>query len=531
MDAPMEAELTIGSRAIDQFSRLSYSMWYALAEFVDNSTQSRSNYGHLIDEVLQSEGTLLTIAITHNRQTKEILIEDNSIGMTKEDLIAALKIAHPTRDSIGRSKYGMGMKTAACWIGRRWKIVTCEWDSGVEWTANIDVDAIAQHGAKVPLTSRTVSKTDHYTKIIISDLRRVIQTGTEETIKTYLGSMYMFDMRPDEHGKRHLKLTYNGEEIPPPDEMEWDTDPTGKPMRQELPQTSINEKSVSGWIGILRRGGRKYGGFSLFQNHRQIQGFPHAWKPKSIFGGIDDEGANNLIAQRLTGVLLLDSDFVASHTKDAILFQDNEESELEKFLLNQVKDYRDYALRRRNSVAGQAWSKEKVQDLVESMRNEFTSNEIKDAFNSAQLPPIEAIISSNQQRVKSLTSTDQIAKLEILPELTVIVSLQEVSEWEPYVTIASGAEAGIIHVIISGLHPYYRSLESSDAIEECIHQYIYDAVSEYRTSKLTARVSPDSVRRLKDNLLRARIHQAENATSEAQSRAETALLGDATARK
>src|SRR4029079_14850560 len=94
-----EAELSVGPRAIDAYSRLSYTMWFALAEFVDNSTQSRLNYGELIDEVLQAEGQPLTVDIIHNRQTKTITIQDNSIGMTRDDLVAALRVANPTTDS------------------------------------------------------------------------------------------------------------------------------------------------------------------------------------------------------------------------------------------------------------------------------------------------------------------------------------------------------------------------------------------------------------------------------------------------
>lgn len=144
----IETDLTIGPQAIDANSRLSYTMWYAFAEFIDNSTQSRLNYGSIIDDVLRQEGTPLIVQIDHNRMKRELTIEDNSIGMTKDDLIEALRIAQPTKDSRGRSKYGMGMKTAACWIGRKWQIVTCEWSSGEEWTADIDVQGIAYQGKK-----------------------------------------------------------------------------------------------------------------------------------------------------------------------------------------------------------------------------------------------------------------------------------------------------------------------------------------------------------------------------------------------
>lgn len=520
--AMLETDLSIGPRAIDHYSRLSYTMWFALAEFVDNSTQSRLNYASIIDDVLKQEGAPLTVNIIHNRMTKEITIEDNSIGMTKDDLIEALKIANATQDSKGRSKYGMGMKTAACWIGRKWRVITCEWGSGEEWTAEVDVDAIVSRGARVPLSMKRVDPSCHYTKVVISDLRRVIQKRTEETIKTYLGSMYMFDLRRDEQGNVSLKLTYNGEEILPPSEAEWDVDPAGQPMRRDLPRKEINGKAVSGWIGVLKKGGRKFGGFSLFQNRRQIQGFPNAWKPKSIFGGVDDEGANNLVTQRLTGVLLLDG-FTVSHTKDAILFQADEEEQLERYLVEQTKDYRDYAQRRRSGRT-EVWSKEKVRDLIESMRTEFTSNEIKDALSTSSLPPIETILANNQEQVRSLTTEDEIARFEVSSDLAVIVSVKQTSEWEPHLTIASGAQPGILHVIINGLHPYYQSLDSNDAIEECLHQFVYDAVAEYRTSKLHGRVNPDSVRRLKNDLLRARMIRIENAVAETQAKAEAELL-------
>lgn len=501
-------------------------MWFALAEFVDNSTQSALNYGGLVQDILQGEGCPLTVNIVHDRLNKTLTIEDNSIGMTKDDLKAAMRIAVPTADSRGRSKYGMGMKTSACWIGKRWEVITSEWDSGEEWTATVDVEAIAHRGAKVPLTMRKVEKSAHYTKIVITDMRRVVQKRSEEVIRTYLGSMYMFDLRRDAGGNQALKLTYNGDEIAAPDELDWDTDGSGVPYKRDLPVTEIEGKKFSGWIGVLRKGGRKFGGFSLFQNSRQIQGFPNAWKPKTIFGGVDDEGANNLVAQRLTGVLLLDG-FVVSHTKDAVLFEGEEEDKLEKFLVDQTKDYAEYAKKRRGKP-GQTWSKEKVRELVDSMKSEFTSTEIKDALTTAALPPPETIAANNQRQVKSLTADEEIARFDILPDLKVIVSVKEISEYEPYVTNSPGAEVGTLHVIINGLHPYYQSLQTNDAMEECIHQYLYDAIAEYKAGKLVSRVNPESVRRLKDTLLLAHVARKDNADSETVLQAESDLLnGDA----
>jgi Histidine kinase-, DNA gyrase B-, and HSP90-like ATPase len=524
MTQHFEAELTVGPKAIDAYSRLSYTMWFALAEFVDNSTQSRLNYGNLIDEVLRAEGSPLTVSIVHDRPNKTLTIEDNSIGMSRDDLVAALRIAHPTRDSRGRSKYGMGMKTAACWIGASWTVTTCELGSGEEWTASIDVDAIANHGAKVPLTVKTVSRDEHYTRITISGLRRVIQKRSEETIMDYLGSMYMFDLRPNRDGQIGLKLTYNGEEITPPEENDWDTDPSGALMKRDLPTLSIDGKTINGWIGVLRKGGRKYGGFSMFQNGRQIQGFPNAWKPNVIFGGVDDEGANNLVAQRLTGVLLLDG-FGVSHTKDKVLFDGDEEEALERYLVKETKAYAEYAKSRRGKGTGPKWSKEQVRELVDDLQKEFLSAEIKDALNNVVLPPAEAIAANNLQQRQSLTAEDEIGRFDILPDLKVVISLVETSSYEPHVTFVPGAELDVIHVIINGLHPYYQTLEAKDAIHECVQQYIFDAVAEFKAIKLNSRLNPDSVRMIKNQLLRARAEQMNNADTEIRAQAEDDLFG------
>lgn len=504
-----ETELEVGARSIDAYSRLSYSMWYALAEFIDNSTQSRTNYDSIVDEILKDEGQPLIVEIEHNRLKKELTIKDNSIGMTKDDLVQALRIAHPTKDSRGRSKYGMGLKTAACWIGKKWQIVTCEFGSGEEWTATVDVEAVAQHDKKIPLTLKRVGTDKHYTHIIISELHRNIQKRTEDIIRSYLGSMYRFDIASE-----RLKLVYNGEEVPPPGEYDVDTDPEGHTMRRVLPEKEINGKMVRGWVAVLRKGGRKFGGFSLFQEQRQIQGFPNAWKPRSIFGGVDDEGANNLISQRLTGLIELDG-FKVSHTKDAILFEGDEEEELEKFLDDFTKDYRDYAVKRRGKQ-GQPWTREKVRDLLEAMKKEFSSDEMKDAVNSSMLPPIDTILKNNQAQLATLTDADKITTIDVVSDLRVVVWLPEKSEYEPHLTIVTGADPGTIHVIINRLHPYFSSLESADAVDEAIRQYVYDAIAEYRVSKLTGKVNPDSVRRLKNDLLRVQVIRVENAAGAAQ---------------
>ena len=58
-----------------------------------------------------------------------------------------------------------------------------------------------------------------------------------------------------------------------------------------------------------------------------------------------------------------------------------------------------------------------------------------------------------------------------------------------------------------------------------LQQYIFDAVAEFKAGKLISRVNPDSVRSIKNNLLRARAQRLDNADTEVRAQAEAELFG------
>lgn len=501
-----DADFEVGPSAISAYSRLNYVMWYALAEFVDNSTQSRSNYGGIIDDVLGAEGAPLRVDITYDRQNRVLTVRDNSIGMTRDKLIAALKIARPTPDSRGRSKYGMGLKTAACWIGNKWSVTTCEWDSGEEWTATVDVPEVVAGNAKIPLTLRNVDKSHHYTEIKIWDLNRQIQKRTEETIMAYLGSMYRMDIRA-----KRLLLLFNGNPVLVPEERAIAKYDDGTEAKEPF-QTTIGGKPVHGWFAVLLDGGRKFGGFSLIQHDRQIRGYPDAWKPKSVFGGVEDEGSNTLVAQRLIGEIILDG-FDVSHTKDAILFRGTEEEELEKFLAEKTEKLKAFATSMRKGQRGTPWSRERVAELLEGMKQEFGSPELKDVVTEAVLPPLSVITDTNQKQIAALDSADMLWSLDVGAGITVRIFLQDRSANDPHLTIASDS-GNALNVVINQQHPYYLEIDSTERADELIRQYIYDAVAEFRVFQRIASQQPDAIRRFKDQLLRAKITRLQNQHSE-----------------
>jgi hypothetical protein len=507
-DIEVSADFEVGPSAIAAYSRLSYSMWYALAEFVDNSTQSRLNYEGVIGEVHAKEGTVLKVEINYDRERREITIRDNSIGMTRDDLINALKIAHPTVDSKGRSKYGMGMKTAACWIGAKWSVTTCEWSSGQEWTAQVDVNAIAGGATRIPLTPRTMDRDEHHTTIRIWDLHRVIQKRTEETIMTYLGAMYRMDIRA-----KKLLLLFNGNQVPLPEELDMARTDDGQEAKESF-ATAVGGKKVHGWFGVLRTGGRKYGGFSLIQNDRQITGYPDAWKPRSVFGGEDDEGGNSLVSQRLIGEILLDG-FDVSHTKDSILYRNTEEEELEKYLAEKTQRLKAFASSMRKGTKGTPWSPQRFKELLDGIKDEFGSAEVKDAVTTTLLPPL-SVIQDNIQRQAAAVKPEEVLLVVNVGSLMVKVCLQDRTENDTHLTICPNAQGDELMVIINQQHPYYGEIDSAERADELVRQYIYDGVAEYFVRRKTSRQEPDAIRKFKDQLLRAKLTWLHNRNADTQ---------------
>src|SRR3712207_4091131 len=102
---------------------MSYKTWYAIGEFVDNTTQ---NYFTHAAEIKAAEGqdAALTIDIVYDQREDTLSVTDNANGMELEELTRAVRLNRPPADTSGRSEFGMGLKMAAIWLGKRWRIVT-----------------------------------------------------------------------------------------------------------------------------------------------------------------------------------------------------------------------------------------------------------------------------------------------------------------------------------------------------------------------------------------------------------------------
>jgi hypothetical protein len=285
----------IENNIISSYKRLSYQPWYAFAEFVDNSTQSFIDNEELLNELFAETGEKLSIIINYDKVGDIITISDNSIGMNEEDLSRAFRLGQPPLNPGGRSRYGLGMKTAACWFGNKWSVRTKKLGSTEEYTVNIDVDSIAKELGEVNLDiqKQASSSNQHYSVITITDLNRKFAGMTLWKIKNYLSSIYRFDLQEG------VEILWNNEPLKWVGyENELHVTLDGVKFHKEF-GFEINGKPVKAWVGVLGKGfgSRKKAGFSIIQNKRVIE---NSYKPISIFGE-QEEGGNDLVNQRVVG--------------------------------------------------------------------------------------------------------------------------------------------------------------------------------------------------------------------------------------
>src|SRR5450759_915003 len=172
-------QLGLGLNVIRSYKRLAYKEWYALAEFVDNSTQSYFNDKEALDPAFALEGAGLEVRVVYDAAEGVLRITDNAMGMSEAEMEAALTVGMVPANNSGRSQYGMGLKTAACWFGDKWTIRTKKLGETVERTVEVDVEAVADGNDELPTRVKENRDADaHYTVLEICCLHRKMQGRT-----------------------------------------------------------------------------------------------------------------------------------------------------------------------------------------------------------------------------------------------------------------------------------------------------------------------------------------------------------------
>jgi len=345
-------DITPPNRIYGTFSRLNYKPWYAIAEFVDNSTQ---NFFTNSQRIADAEGSaLLDIEISYSTSTNELRIIDNANGMNIEELTRALKLSTPPPDTSGRSEFGMGLKTAACWFGKVWTVRTSRLGDSNEYIVEFDVEKIGSDDDNnhIEVSVKTVEANSHYTELTIFELHSPLVGRQIQKIKSMLSSMYRSDIE-----KGTVDIRWNGDQLTynSPELYEMEREDGEKYVLREYLDFYVTDPTnpdkevihhVTGWFGVLKTMSQSLNGFALLRRGRLILGLPNeGWRPHELMGQV-----GSLEWKRLVGELHVDS-FPVAITKDNFPWDGGLEENLIEMLIPLCNGYKAIARDLRTRVS------------------------------------------------------------------------------------------------------------------------------------------------------------------------------------
>ncbi|MDG0889247.1 ATP-binding protein [Paracholeplasma manati] len=347
------------------YKRISYEAWTALAEFVDNSTQSY--YDHKIELQETKYWKYLSIEIEYIENSlsgDELVIKDNAFGMEYLDFQRAIILDRPPMKTSGRNEFGMGLKAAACWFGNLWSVETTALGSNMLYKAEIDIESLIKYkNEEIDVEEKEVNRKEHYTIIRIKKLNKKIKgKRIEKKIHELLSSIYRVDLRSGE-----VKIFYNGIELEFP-EISPHIDKDGKIWKKDisfsLPYREDELLNVKGFIGIRIPGSPKNAGYTLIRRGRVIVGGPEKnYRPSEIFGL-----SNSYRYQRLYGELEMDN-WPVTQAKDAFDWSNEDlEAQFIERLNELSEDFKNEAeeIRVREKVS--------ISEVVSTLKESFQDN-------------------------------------------------------------------------------------------------------------------------------------------------------------
>ena len=489
-------KVSIGPEIIRSYKRLSYTAWHAIAEFVDNSIQSYLNNRGQLESLYEESRQRLTVRITYTQTDGgRLVISDNAMGMSQEELNNALRIGRIPEITSGLSEFGMGLKTAACWFGNRWDLKTKKLDLTEGQSIVFDVEEVASGNLDLQHSTFPAPTDGHYTTITIRDLNRFLHGAGIARVKRFLSSMYRVKIK-----EKSLALSFNGEWL------KWSSPidngnvhvSQGEVCVKDF-EFDINEKKVRGSIAILEKGSRQDAGLTMIRRGRVVKGWPESWRPQTIYGQF--EGSNDLVNQRLVGEVNLD-EFGVSHTKDDILWDGDEEALVESELANVSESFVNIARSyRRRGVRGSFPSNSVIRSALNVLDEEITSPRFRNIVATNGSVPLEAYEAVAQSLYPSIRGVNPNAVYK-LPGLTLNVYLsEETSERNPYLGIEI-SPADVLNVVINMKHPHVRDLSGRLGVLNHLKACTYEGVAQWKVRQSWNEDKPELIRVIKDALLR-----------------------------
>lgn len=205
-------DMTPSTNIYGTFANYNYKMATAIPEFIDNSVASfRQNIKHYTDKNEKS------ISIIFDEENKRLIIRDTAFGIKRSDLPRALRLKSEPKDRTGLNEFGMGLKTAAFWMGDKLTIITKSpfEKTGYEVTASLEAlnDGVS---TVQPIESNAYKEKwniNNGTVITIDNVSRSMTLSETKKIIEKLASKYRRDILNNGISFRAFRITNHGKLI------------------------------------------------------------------------------------------------------------------------------------------------------------------------------------------------------------------------------------------------------------------------------------------------------------------------------
>ena len=461
---------------LNVFSRLSYKPWYAIAEFVDNSTQSYLT--HIIELQKIEFFEKLIIRVRYDDEAKVLSITDNAFGMEIDKFKDAILLDSKNDGQQGRNEFGMGLKTAASWFGDIWSVASSQYGSENHYYAEIDIPKLKQEGLNsISIQRKTVSAQQHGTTIIIKNITKGIGAArTKGKIIDLLSSMYRRDIN-----NKNIEIWFNDTPI------SFEEYPVLKNFREKQWKKPLDFKvdfenrtyHVTGFVAIMNPGSFTKAGFALFRQDRVVVGGTDMnYKPSQIFGQ-----AQSQISLKLFGELNM-NDFPVNQAKDGFIWDDGLEDAFIDELKSNIQEYIHIAaLSIKERGTETQYSPEKSEEIKKEIEK------IVDVFNADKSESVEqpAYGSKFEDEEDLSEYIDTVLKTDVEEKIVGTtrpykIPIDSINELSINVTWALGKKEywiqyeknknNEIDVVINIDHPFFMPYSKDEGFKKVLEKFV-----------------------------------------------------------
>lgn len=363
MDKIKNVSIALGPTMYARFEDLPGNPSHILAEFIDNALQSSRDKREDLKKLEPDYKLKISIDITWDNTPKgratKIVITDNAAGIGYDRYLVAFQPAKAPEDNTGLNEFGMGLKTAACWLGQSWSVKTKAIGETDERTITFDLGKVTDNElSELPVEHTTKDPCEHYTIITICNpTKNSPSLSRLNQIIEGVASIYRQPLRSNE-----IEIKICGEKLKFEDyeiltaPFSPHQSPQGEPKywKKEI-NLHIGKYSAKGFVGILKTINKDHNGFVLMRRGRVIMGsetdaryFPKftgtvgTFRYKRLFGELELEGFEvsfnkNDIKDKENLDSLMEIVKESIHTKDLDLFTQAEDYRIDETIKNVKK--------------------------------------------------------------------------------------------------------------------------------------------------------------------------------------------------